>query len=84
MTPEEHTALINAVLSQPLACIEVTSDLVKALTRVREILASFPRPALEQIIAVVNRDNDRIHNSEVIRTAMEQITARLDALYTLL
>ncbi len=84
MTPEEHTELLNAVLTNPLACVNVMSDLVKALTSVREILTSFPRPALEQVIATVSRDNEREIKSPAIREAMSQLTQRLDALYTLL
>lgn len=84
MTPEEHAELINSVLLNPLACVEVMSDLVKAITRVREILASFPRPALEQVIVVVRRDNERGIKSDAIRQALSELSVRLDALYTLL
>lgn len=81
MTPQEkHLELINEILRSPNACVNVMTDLVSALGDVRIILASFPRPALEQVIATVNRDN----NSETIRTALTQIESRLDAIYQLL
>lgn len=85
MKPQEkHLELINEILRSPNACVNVMTDLVSALGDVRVILASFPRPALEQVIAVVNRYNDQHKNSETIRTALTQIEFRLDALYQLL
>ena len=80
MNPQQHTDLINKVLANQHARLTVGIDLLEAIANLRKILTSFPRPALEQLIAALRVDKP----DAASLGALAHVESKLDALYAIL